>query len=115
MRKLSIDQVLEVRSRYALGGIRQSDLADEFGLARENMRRVLHGQTYKDIGGPRSCPGRGHNKKLTIEQVAGIRQQISTKSTTLTQLAKEFGMAVSTLSNVVRRKTYNQDCVKEAK
>lgn len=92
-----------------MGGIRQSDLADEFDLNKENMRKVINGKTYKEIGGVISCPGRGHNKKLTIEQVSDIRRRISIKSITLTELAKEFGMATSTLSNVVQRKTYNQD------
>tara|TARA_R110000751_G_scaffold13117_2_gene44405 strand:- start:1017 stop:1349 length:333 start_codon:yes stop_codon:yes gene_type:complete len=107
-RKLSNDQVVEIRSRYARGGVRQIDLAREFGIARENVRRLIRGESYQDVGGRRSRPGREHGRKLTFDQVSEIRDQVAKNRKTLFELSAEFEMSTSTLSNIVRWKTYRK-------
>ena len=106
--RLSNDEVVEIRSRYARGGVRQIDLAREFGIARENIRRLIRGESYQDVGGQRSRPGREHGRKLTLDQVAEIRAQVAKNRKTLFELSAEFGMSTSTLSNIVRWKTYKE-------
>ena len=107
-RKLSSDQVVEIRSRYARGGVRQIDLAREFGIARETTRRMIRGETRKDADGPITRRGREHGRKLTFDQVAEIRDQVAKNRKTLFELSAEFGMSTSTLSNIVRWKTYRK-------
>jgi len=108
-RKLSSDQVAEIRSRYARGGIRQIDLAREFGIARETARRMIRGETRNDADGPVTRRGRTHGRKLTLDQVAEIRDRVTKKATPLSALAREFEMSTSTLSNIVRGKTYKRE------
>jgi len=107
-RKLSSDEVAEIRSRYALGGVRQIDLANEYGIARETARLMIRGETRKNADGPITRRGRTHGRKLTLDQVAEIRDRVAQKATTLSALASEFEMSTSTLSNIVRGKTYKE-------
>jgi len=107
--RLSNDEVAEIRSRYARGGIRQIDLAREFGIARETARRMIRGETRKDVAGPITKRGRTHRRKLTLDQVADIRDRVTKKATTLSELATEFEMSTSTLSNIVQGKTYKRE------
>lgn len=107
-RKLSSDQVAEIRSRYARGGIRQIDLAREYGIARNNVRRLIVGESYREASGPVTRRGRTHGRKLTLDQVADIRDRVTKKATPLSALAREFEMSTSTLSNIVRGKTYRE-------
>ena len=106
--RLPDDQVTDIRSRYARGGIRQIDLASEFGIARETARRMIRGETRKDADGPTTKPGRTHGRKLTLDQVAEIRNRVAEKTTTLAELSSEFEMSTSTLSNIVQGKTYKR-------
>ena len=107
--RLPDDQVAEIRSRYARGGIRQIDLAREFGIARETARRMIRGETRKDADGPTTKPGRTHGRKLTLDQVAEIRNRVAEKTTTLAELSTEFEMSTSTISNIVQGKTYKRE------
>lgn len=49
-RKLEAHQVIEIRNRYAKGE-RRSVLAHEFGVRRGNIRRIVLGETWKQLTG----------------------------------------------------------------
>ena len=56
--KLTGEQVLEIRSRYAAGGVRQIDLADEFGIGRATIGKIVRGERWRHIlpvTGPWPC------------------------------------------------------------
>jgi predicted transcriptional regulator len=38
--------VLEIRARYALGGIKQADLAKEFGVSQANIGVIIRRETW---------------------------------------------------------------------
>ena len=48
-RKLTIEQVLEARLRYAAGERELSKLAEAYGVARQALQSAVVGHTYKDL------------------------------------------------------------------
>jgi DNA invertase Pin-like site-specific DNA recombinase len=52
--KLTFDQVREIRARYAAGGVRQLDLAAEFGVGRSTVAQILTRKTWKEPRGTSS-------------------------------------------------------------
>jgi hypothetical protein len=51
-RKLSVEQVLEVRLCYMVGDQDWSKLAKRFGVSREAVKNAAIGFTYKDLPMP---------------------------------------------------------------
>lgn len=47
MAKLTIKQVEEIRSRYAQGGIKQSELAIEFGILQQQVSRIVRKTSWR--------------------------------------------------------------------
>jgi hypothetical protein len=45
--KLTEAQVAEIRARYAAGGVRQVDLAREYGVSQVNISHVVRGTTWR--------------------------------------------------------------------
>jgi hypothetical protein len=50
-------QVLEIRAAYAAGA-GQKQLAFFWGCNRKSIQDIVHGRTYKAVGGPLSTPER---------------------------------------------------------
>ena len=50
--KLTVEQVLEARLRYASGEREYSKLAREFGVSREAVRNAVDGLTFKYLPMP---------------------------------------------------------------
>lgn len=50
--KISESDVVEIRERYAEGGIKQQSLADEFGISRVQVTRICAGDRWVDAPGP---------------------------------------------------------------
>ena len=50
--KLTVEQVLEVRLRYAAGELKWSKLAREYGVSRETVRNAAEGVTFKYLPMP---------------------------------------------------------------
>ena len=47
--KLSREQVLEIRERYAAGGVTQAALAKEYGIGRATVGHVTSGRLWRDV------------------------------------------------------------------
>jgi predicted DNA-binding protein (UPF0251 family) len=47
--KLTASQVYAIRVRYARGGVSQTELAREYGVARGTIENLLHRQTWKHV------------------------------------------------------------------
>jgi hypothetical protein len=54
--KLTVEQVLEARLRYASGEREFSKLAREFGVSREAIRNAVDGLTFKYLPKPPKRP-----------------------------------------------------------
>ncbi|MEU6054282.1 hypothetical protein ABZ829_28155 [Streptomyces xanthochromogenes] len=46
------DVVVEMRERYARGGVTDLELAMQYEVTRQTVQRALTGQTHGDVGGP---------------------------------------------------------------
>lgn len=46
--KLTLDSANEIRRRYAMGGIRQADLAAEYGLDQTMVSKIIRNQRWVD-------------------------------------------------------------------
>ena len=51
-RKLTVEQVLEARLRYAAGERELSKLAQAYGVGRQAVQSAAVGHTYKDLPMP---------------------------------------------------------------
>jgi hypothetical protein len=47
--KLTPQQVIEIRRRYAEGGISMSQLAEEYGVVATNINLIIQRKTWKDL------------------------------------------------------------------
>ena len=46
-KKLTPDQVDDIRRRYAIGGVIMRELADEYGVSKNTVMHAIRGQNYK--------------------------------------------------------------------
>ena len=51
-RRLSEAEAVDIRERYAAGGVTHRELAAEFGVKRSTISYLIRGVTYQDAGGP---------------------------------------------------------------
>lgn len=65
---LTAEQVLEIRQRYAKGGVTHEDLGLRYGVTRKVIGSVISGLTYKHVGGPLS-KGRGKSSEKASREM----------------------------------------------
>ena len=54
-RWLTDEQVLDIRQRYAAGGVTLQQLTTEYGYKRDTtISRIVTGETYRNVPGPRT-------------------------------------------------------------
>lgn len=47
--KLSVDDVIEIKSKYAMGNVSQDTLASEYGVAQATIWRTLRGKSHYSV------------------------------------------------------------------
>jgi transposase len=68
-RVLKDEQVVEMRERYARGGVTDLALALHYGVPRNVVSSALNGRNYKNVGGP-------IRKKSTVSRMAAVRDHM---------------------------------------
>jgi DNA-binding MarR family transcriptional regulator len=106
--KLTGRQVAVIRARYAAGGIRQQDLADEYGVTQVRISQIVTGKHWKHITGPLRRPSRG-TPKLTIDRAAEIRARYARGGISQQSLADEYGVGQALISKIIRNLSYRED------
>jgi len=103
---LTVEQVAEIRDRYAEGGTTQRDLAGQFGIDQSVVSRLVRGEIWQSAEGDLAdtCPRQERNAKLTEDQVRAIRCRYQAGGISMGQLAREYGVVISTIHVVVHRK-----------
>jgi len=101
--KLSEEEVLEIRKRFASGKFLQRELGLEFGVNQPTIGEIVRGDTWAFLPGPLTKKGRA--RKLTPEKVREIRR-LRGMGIGTNQLGKAFGVSHSTISHVVHRRTW---------
>jgi hypothetical protein len=110
MSKLTEAQVTEIRERYAAGE-NQYKLARAFSVHQATIQRMLAGKTWDHVSGPLPAAraSRGEvlsQAKLTAAAVAEIRVRYASGELQ-EPLAREYGVCVSTISKVIKRKAWD--------
>lgn len=75
-------------------------------LNADNIGYCSRSESKKHTAGRRSGVIGDGKPKLTLEQVQQIRERHFEGNVTMTTLADEYGVNVTTISNIIRRETY---------
>ncbi|WIM99402.1 NUMOD4 motif-containing HNH endonuclease [Actinoplanes oblitus] len=59
---LTAEVVVQMRERYALGGVTYQELAIQYGLHSDTIGQIIRGTRWKHFGGPRTSLGKGHGR-----------------------------------------------------
>lgn len=102
---LSKDEIAQIRSCYATHNMRVVHIAERFNLNRRTVYRYLKGLTQPKLRRAPSKytpnPNRKQRQELTIVQLNQLPELV--KTMTQQQIAKQFGVADSTVYNARRK------------
>lgn len=113
--KLTIAQVQEIREKYATGEYSHGDLAKQYNVSDANIGLIVQGKTYSWLPNPafgvkvkrRGARGESHaHSKLTTEIVVEIRRRYAEGKVSQHELADEYGIRQSTVSDIIRRRKW---------
>lgn len=90
LRKISVEQAAEIRARWQGEGVTQTELAEEYGVSRAHIRRIIGGQV-----------GTTGLAALTQADVDEIRYRYATGDVLQRELAAEFGVTRRTISGLI--------------
>lgn len=112
-RKLTNEQVVEIRRRYTAGEANGRELAAEYGVCVAAIYHLLSGRTFSDVGEPvpnerrrelhanRLKQNAGQRSLLLPEQVSEIKRRYSPRIVTAGQLATEYGVTPACIYSIV--------------
>jgi len=104
-RKLSDENIVDIRKRYAAGS-KQSDLAVEFGVSQPTIGQLVTGVTWPAVGGPITKVGRGSRRgALTDAQVRDIRARYDAGENQR-ELGEEYGLSGASINRIGKRIAY---------
>ena len=101
-RKLTEKQAHKARELYQSGHWTMHALSKRYGVDCQAINALLHGRTWKNVGGPILGPER-LSTKLTAVDVAHIRARYKPGRVSLSMLAKEYGITKTHVSRLVNR------------
>jgi DNA-binding MarR family transcriptional regulator len=99
--KISDEVAQQIVELYEKGGVRQIDLARQFGVSQPLVSMLLNGHLRENALGAREAKNR--NIKLSDENVRLILEKYATGAHKQTDLADEFGVSQAHISRLVRR------------
>ncbi|MGF1470084.1 MAG: hypothetical protein ACFCGT_28525 [Sandaracinaceae bacterium] len=102
--ELTDQDIRTIRQTYAQGEVTQRDIAEDYGVSVRKIAAILRGEIRPAAGGPLRRPDK--RRRLTPRSVKRIRQRYADEDLTVTELAKEHGLAVSTVSRLVRGESH---------
>ena len=101
--KLTPKEVLAIRREYASEGHSFQQLADKYGISDTAVGQIIHHQTWREVGGPKTIRPRN---KLTPIDVQRIRQQYADGGISHEALARKFGVSRPAISLVLSGKNW---------
>lgn len=100
--KISNEQVVDMRSRPITTTMCR-DLAVEFDVSVQFVKKALTGETYSWLDGAIELPPQFTSYRLTPSDLEDIREQLkNAKWGTQTRLAKKYGVTRDTISKISR-------------
>jgi len=97
MGKLTENDVLAIRQERANGASYHS-IASKYGITRDPVSKTCQGIYYSHVGGP--ITDMHLRYKLSDDDIIEIRQLLATTSLTQTEIAEQYGVNKSTISNI---------------
>jgi hypothetical protein len=101
-RKVSEEDVIEIRRLYSDSSIALSVIAEKYNIKISTVNIIATGKTWKHIGN--ICPRRLH--KLGKENAEEIRVLYATKEYTRKELAEKYGTTVTSITNIINNKMW---------
>jgi len=98
-RKLTDDQIAEIKNLYSTGEYTQTALARQFNISLTQAHRTIHGSCW----GTRKKTDLLTKKNITKEQVISIRELFKTGNYTKTALAKMFNLSAGHVCDIIHR------------
>jgi hypothetical protein len=98
--RLTSAQAAAIRHRYLSGGVTQAQLADEYGIGRTQIGRIVNGDRW---GGPRRAVVKGRPRALTEAQEAALVSRYRAGGVTQAQLGAEYGLTQAGVGLIIRR------------
>ena len=105
------EQVLEIRQRYHREDTTFDEIAKDYGVTATAITDLVHGDTYKYCEGPLSPAGANHRKgerhpraKWSDAVVDELRERYAKGDISQQQLADEYGMSRSNVSNIIHNR-----------
>jgi predicted transcriptional regulator len=99
--KLTEDNVMEIRRRYAEDNVSMSKIGKEMGVSQSLVSSIVRGEKWAHIKNTR--PTKRVDLRLSDEDVKTIRRRVAAGEMQKT-LAAEFGVCSATVSEIVRLK-----------
>lgn len=105
--KFTWDQIRDIREKAKT--MRITEIAEEYGVAPTTLGPIVHNKTWYDPnyvppGKLQTVGSSSHQSKLTMDQVKEIRA--IWRTTTIPLLAQKYGVDSSSISNIIKNKTY---------
>lgn len=91
----------EIRRRYLAGGVRQVDLAEEFGVSQNTVSMIVRREHWVPEGQTRSTRA-DRRRRPDAKVKAAIRERWAQGGVSQQALADEFGVGQTTVSRIVR-------------
>ena len=100
--KLTDENVVDIRTRFAAGGVSQAALAREFDVNPSTITYIVTGKRRVKAGGPITL-----DNKMALTEVQAkriFRKRL--RGASLKELAEEYGVSMRTVSQLCQGKTY---------
>lgn len=107
--KLTDVSVLEIRERYAAGGVSMKALGRQFGVEASVIGVVVRYEGWTHAGGPKTVKGNGRTKHRMLNDavVREIRATYNKKAgVTMKVLGDKFGVGQNAIHKVLKRATW---------
>lgn len=106
--KLTAEQVIEIREKYATGKYFIVELSRIYGINDVATRCVILGKTWRHVGGPidTSTSRERRAKKLNDSMVKEIREEYKKGGISMIKLGAKFGISSSLVCRVVNNKQW---------
>lgn len=107
--KMTNQEVINVRQRY-INGEPMDEIYNDYKERypnKDTFKRIVLGETYKDVGNiPTKSQIKHTNAKLTEQQVREIRERYAAEKISYAKLGEEYGISSSSIYQIIKRKTY---------
>lgn len=104
--KLTDAEVVEIRKRYAAGGVTYRELAEDYGTVIPTIASIITGKSRLEAGGPISTwamkGDKTPNSKLNEKDVLQIRDMYAGGGYTYAMIADNFAISKGWVAEIVR-------------